>query len=126
MSPRGIALALGVAFAVLTALELVIGELRLGGMELLHRTTKANILHWLVALTMLGAFFARSPSASRKVLRVGGIVLLVISVAGIFWADGFGASLGFGTGMPLAYNAYHGAAALLALVGGLLLSAEPA
>ena len=125
MRPRGIALALGIAFALLTALELVIGELSLGGMELLHRTTKVNILHWLVALTMLGAIFARSRAASRKVLRVGGIVLLVISAAGILWADAFGAALGFGTGVPLAYNAYHGTGALLALVGGFLLPAEP-
>jgi hypothetical protein len=124
VTPRGIALGLGIAFALLTALELLLGDLSAGDAELLHRTTKANILHWVVALTMLGAFFARSSSASRTILRFAGMTLLVISVWGILWPAAFGTSLGFGGEVPIAYNAYHAAAALIALSGGFLLSGE--
>ena len=123
MTPRGIALGLGTAFALLTVLELLFGEVSLGDAELLHRTTKANILHWLLALTMLGAFFAGSTGVTRTILRIGGIVLIGISLSGIFWADALGTSMGFGGGMPVLYNAYHGAAALLALFGGFLVRA---
>lgn len=126
MSPRGIALGLGVASALLTVLELVLGEVVLGASELLHRTTKANLLHWVLGLIMLGGFFARTAAASRTALRVGGIALFVISAAGILWADAFGASLGFDGGMPLAYNAYHGVGALMALSAGFLTSPEEA
>ena len=126
MRPRRIALTLGIAFAILTILELVLGEVTLGAAELLHRTTKANILHWVLGLIMLGGFFARTVAAARMALRVGGIALLVISAAGIVWADAFGASLGFDRGMPLAYNAYHAVAALIALSAGFLTATEEA
>ena len=125
MTPRGIALGVGIAFTLLTALELIFGEVALGEAALLHRTTKANILHWVVALTMLGAFFARSSSAMRTVLRVGGVALLLISLWGIFWANALGSALGFGGGLPAAYNVYHGVGALFALSGGFLFSQEP-
>ena len=125
VTPRGIALGLGIAFTLLTTLELLFEELTLGEAALLHRTTKGNILHWVVALTMLGAFFAGSASAIRTVLRVGGVALLLISLWGIFWADAAGTALGFGGGLPAAYNAYHGVAALIALAGGFLLRTEP-
>lgn len=120
MTPRGIALGLGMAFAILTGLELLIGEWAVGGTELVHRTTKVNILHWLVALAMLGAFFAAAPAATRTILRVSGVVLAAISLWGIFGADSLGTSLGFGGGMPVSYNAVHAAAAVIALSGGFL------
>jgi hypothetical protein len=126
VTPRGVALGLGIAFALLTALELLLGDLNVGDGELLHRTTKANILHWIIGLAMLGAFFAGSSRAPRTILRVVGIILLVTSLWGILWPAAFGTSLGFGGGVPAAYNAYHAAAALIALFGGFLLSAERA
>ncbi len=126
MTPRGVALGLGIAFAVLTGLELLIGELSIGSTELIHRTTKANILHWVIALGMLGAFFTASRTTSRTILRVGGLVLVAISLWGILGADALGAALGFGGGIPLSYNLYHSAGALIALSGGFLIRPERA
>lgn len=120
MTPRGIALGLGLALALLTALELVFGQLAVGDAQMLQRTTKANLLHWVVALTMLGAFFARSTGALRTILRVVGLILLAFSLWGILSPDGFGRAFGFGGGIPNAYSVYHAAAALIALWGGFL------
>ena len=126
MTVRGIALGLGIFFALLTALELVPGEAALGDMTLLGRTTKVNLFHWAAALAMLGAFFSRSAGASRTTMRIGGVVFLAMTAWGVFSADGLGSFLGFADGIPAAYNAYHGAAAALALSAGFLLHPAPA
>jgi hypothetical protein len=126
VTARGVGLGLGICFALLTALELLLGEAALGGVELVHRTTKINIFHWIVALAMLGTFFARSDAATRTTLRIGGAVLLVMAVWGAFWAGGLGSFLGFTGEIPGAYNVYHGAAALLSLSAGFVNHARPA
>jgi hypothetical protein len=123
---RGVGLGLGIAFTLLTALELLLGEAALGDVELLHRTTKINIFHWTAALAMLGVFFARSVGASLTAIRIGGVLLLAIALWGAFWADGLGSFLGFPGGILAAYNVYHGAAGALALSAAFLNSPRPA
>jgi hypothetical protein len=126
VTPRGVALGLGIAFALLTALELIVGKAALGDVELLRRTTKINILHWATALAMLGAFFAGNAGISRVVMRVAGAVLLILALWGVIWADELGAFLGFVEGMPAIYNGVHGLAGLLALSVGFLRSPRTA
>lgn len=126
MTTRGVGLGLGIAFALLTALELLLGEAALGDTELLRRTTKINIFHWTMALTMLGAFFSASDGATRTAVRIGGSVLLVVALWGALWAGALGSFLGFAGGIPAAYNVYHAATGLLALSVGFLIRPRPA
>ena len=120
VTPRGLALGLGVFFALLTALELSLRDAALGDIDLLRRTTKLNIFHWGMALAMLGAFFTRNVGATRIIMRIGGGVLLAMALWGTVWADGLGSFLGFAEGIPAAYNVYHGLAGVLALSAGFL------
>jgi hypothetical protein len=112
-----VALVLGVAFALLTALELVVGAWTVGRVEIVQRTTMLNLVHWLLALSALGSFFAGAGPA-RMVARIGGLALLVLGVWGFVSPDTLGSSFGFPGEIPGLYNAYHGAAALMALIGG--------
>lgn len=119
MTPRAVALTLGVAYAVLTALELLIGQWRLGEVEILQRTTKVNLLHWAAALALLGSFFAGS-GASRIVTRVLGLAFLGIAAWGFLAPDALGSFLGFPDEIPALYNVYHALTAVAALAAGLL------
>ncbi len=120
MTSRGIALGVGIAFVMLTALELLLGEAAIGEVELLRRTTKVNIFHWGIALAMLGAFFAGSEGVGRSVMRIAGLALLAATLWGIFWPEELGSFLGFSGVIPTAYSVYHGAAAALTLSVGFL------
>jgi len=125
VTPRSVALALGVAYAVLTATELVFGEWFLGGTPILDRTTKANLLHWLVALAMLGAFFAGG-APSRVMCRVAGSLFLVLTIWGLLSAVSLGGVLGYPDGIPVSYQALHALSAIGALIGGFARRAERA
>jgi hypothetical protein len=59
-------------------------------------------------------------------MRIGGVVFLLMTVWGVFSADGIGSFLGFGDGIPAAYNVYHGVAAVLALSAGFVFRPRPA
>lgn len=117
MTPRAIALALGVAYALLTAAELLLGELSVGGVAVLDRTTKTNLLHWLVALAMLGSFFG-GDAPSRLACRIAGSVLLALAVWGLLSAVSLGGALGYSEGIPGAYQVLHALSAAAALTGG--------
>ena len=125
MTPRSVALALGVAYAVLTAAELLSGERSVGGTPVLERTTKANLLHWSVALAMLGAFFAGG-APSRVACRVAGAFFLILAVWGLLSAASLGGVLGHPEGIPASYQALHALSAIAALVGGFASRAERA
>jgi hypothetical protein len=126
VTSRGVALGLGIFFALLTALELALRDVALGDIDVLRRTTKINIFHWGMALGMLGAFFTRSVGATRITMRVGAGVLLAMTLWGTFWGDGLGSFLGYADGIPAAYNVYHGLAGVLALSAGFLGRPRPA
>ncbi len=119
MTPRGVALGLGVSYAALTVLELLLGEWSVGEAEVLHRTTKVNLLHWTAALAMLGSFFAGA-GASRGVLRIAGIAFLGLAIWGITSTGSLGTAFGFDGSVPWTYTAYHAVTAILALSGGFL------
>jgi hypothetical protein len=125
VTPRSVALALGVAYAVLTAAELLFGQWSLGGTPILDRTTKANLLHWSVALAMLGAFFAGG-APSRVACRVAGAFFLILAVWGLLSAVSLGGVLGHPEGIPASYQALHALSAIAALVGGFASRAERA
>lgn len=119
MTPRAVALTLGVAYAILTALELLIGQWKLGEVEILQRTTKANLFHWAATLALLGSFFAGS-GASRIVTRIVGLAFLGIAAWGFLAPDALGSFLGFPAEIPGLYNVYHALTAVAALAAGLL------
>jgi hypothetical protein len=106
VTPRKIALALGVIFAVLTVVELVAGDWSPGGLNILDRTTRANLLHWALALVMIGSFYAGS-EASRLACRVVGIVLLALAAWGLLSAATLGTVLGYSDGIPASYQVLH-------------------
>ncbi|MGH2692579.1 MAG: hypothetical protein ACRDHM_08770 [Actinomycetota bacterium] len=117
MSPRSVALALGVAYASLTAVELLIGEWSVGGVAVLDRTTKANLLHWVVALAMLGSFFAGS-TTSRLACRTAGFLFLGLAAWGLLSAVSLGGVLGYPDAIPVSYRVLHALTAIVALVSG--------
>jgi hypothetical protein len=112
-----VALALGVAFALLTAVELAAGAWTVGQVEIVRRTTMLNLVHWLVALSALGSFFAGA-GPSRIVARILGLALLGLGAWGFVSPNTLGSSFGFPGEIPALYNAYHGVAGVLALIAG--------
>src|SRR5687767_2995536 len=98
VTPRTVALTLGVAYALLTALELV-GGWAVGGTDILLRTTKANLLHWAVALVLLGSRFS-GIKASGIATRVVGVILVGLGVWGYLGPAGLGDVLGYPRGIP--------------------------
>lgn len=119
MTPRAVALTLGVAYTMLTALELLIGDWRLGEVEILQRTTKVNLFHWAAALALLGAFFAGS-GVPRIANRILGLAFLGVAAWGFLAPDTLGSFLGFPDEIPGLYNVYHALTAVVALAAGLL------
>lgn len=103
MTPRAAALGVGAGYALMTVLELVFGEISIGGAVILDRTTKFNLLHWAVALAMLGSFFAGS-SPSRLACRIVGSIFAVVGAWGLLSASSLGTVLGYADGIPVAYT----------------------
>ena len=125
MTPRAVALGLGMLFVLLTLAELLFGGWQLGQAEILRRTTMLNLLHWVVALALLGAFFA-GEGPSRVAARVVGLALLALGIWGLLSSNTLGSFLGFPDEIPGLYNAYHASAAVLALIGGFGSARQPA
>ena len=119
MTVRRVALALGVAFAALTAIELLVGDWALGGTAIILRTTKLNLLHWAVALSFLGGRFA-GPAAARVVTWVVGGALLGLGLWGLLAPAGLGAAFGFGTSIPWSYTVFHLLTSGVALSGAFI------
>lgn len=124
MTPRAVALTLGVTYAALTALELV-GGWTVGGTDILLRTTKANLLHWAVALGLLGSYFSGART-SRIAMRVVGVILVGIGAWGFLGPGSLGDVLGFPDGIPASYNAFHLVTGASALLVGFWRAREPA
>jgi hypothetical protein len=115
--PRPVALGVGVLYALLTAVELLIGDWTLGDTTLLQRTTKANLLHWALALALLGGYFA-GERASRLVCRIAGAVFAVLGVWGLASAASLGDLLGYQDGIPVIYSVLHVISAILCIFAG--------
>ena len=117
---RFYALVFGIAYIGVALLELILGELTLGGTVILARTTLQNLVHWAVGIVVLGSFFA-GEAAARMVARIVGIVFLVLVVWGFVAPDSLGELLGYNGDIPMSYNIVHlvtGLAALFAGFGG--------
>ena len=100
---RTVALYAGAFYALLTTLELIFGAWTLGDATLLERTTKSNLLHWTLALVLLGGYFA-GERVSRLICRIAGPILLVLTVWGLISGRSLGDALGYGDGIPIAYG----------------------
>ncbi|MGH2711129.1 MAG: hypothetical protein ACRDH9_08005 [Actinomycetota bacterium] len=103
MKARTVALTLGVSFGALTVLELVFGDWAIGSIRLLERSTKANLLHWALALVLLGSFFANQRAVSLA-CRIVGPILLVLGIWGLLSARSLGDVLGHTDGIPVTYS----------------------
>ena len=117
MTPRSVALVLGVALASVTAAELLVGEWSPGGVTVLDRTTKGNLLHWVLALALLGSFFVGG-SASRTACRIAGLLLAALTIWGLLSAVSLGGVLGYPGEVPVSYQVIHVVTALAALTSG--------
>jgi hypothetical protein len=60
---RTYALIFGIAYIAVALLEVILGDLEVGGFVLLDRTTIQNIVHWAVGVVVLGSFFAGEAAA---------------------------------------------------------------
>ena len=106
LTPRTLALVLGVTFAVLTALELLVGSWAIGGAIILLRTTKLNLLHWAIALGLMGGRLG-GPEGSRIASLVVGGVLVGLGLWGLIGPEALGGVLGFEEEIPWAYGIFH-------------------
>ncbi len=121
---RAYALIFGIVYAAVALLELILGDdgLEIGGAQILQFEPLQNVVHWLIAVVVLGSFFA-GENAARMVARIVGIVLIVLAIWGFVSADSLGDLLGYGDeGIPMAYNWVHLITGLVALFAGFFAS----
>lgn len=120
---RAYALIFGIVYAAVALLELILGDdgLEIGGAQILQFEPLQNVVHWLIAVVVLGSFFA-GENAARMVARVVGIVLLVLAIWGFVAADSLGELLGYDGDIPMAYNWIHLITGLVALFAGFFAS----
>lgn len=125
MTPRAVALGVGLVYAAATVIELSTGELAFGGATLLDRTTKSNLLHWAVALGLLGSYFAgvRPSSVACKVV---GVVFVLLTGWGLLSVTSLGTFLGYSDGVPVSYQVLHALTAAFCLAGGFMRRPEVA
>ncbi|MDP8955687.1 MAG: DUF4383 domain-containing protein [Actinomycetota bacterium] len=108
----------GLAYVAVALLELILDELTIGGAVILDRTVLQNVVHWVIAIAVLGSFFA-GENAARMVARIVGIVLVVLAIWGFVDSDSLGNLLGYEEdGIPAAYNWVHLVTGLAALFAG--------
>ena len=119
MTARQLALALGITYAVLTVLELIVGGWAVGSSAVILRTTKMNLLHWAVALSLLGGR-AAGEEPVRIVTWIVGSVLAILGLGGLFAAEALGRAFGADVGIPVAYSAFHLVTGVLTLSGEFL------
>ena len=117
---RTYALIFGIAYALVALLEVLIardGGWPDGDSPILQWTALQNGVHWLIAVVVLGSFFA-GENAARMVARIVGIVLVVLAIWGFVAADSLGELLGYDGDIPAAYNWVHLVTGLAALFAG--------
>ena len=119
---RAYALIFGIVYAAVALLELILGDdgLELGGAQILQFEALQNVVHWLIAVVVLGSFFA-GENAARAVARIVGIVLVALAIYGFVASDSLGKLLGYaqeGAAFPAAYNWVHLITGLVALFVG--------
>ena len=123
---RAYALIFGIVYAAVALLELILGDdgLEIGGAQILLLEPLQNTVHWIIAVVVLGSFFA-GENAARMVARIVGIVLVVLAIYGFVASDTLGDLLGYageGAAFPAAYNWVHLLSGLVALFAGLFAS----
>ncbi len=112
------ALIFGIAYVGVSLLEVILDELTIGDIVILDRTALQNVVHWVIAVAVLGSFFA-GENAARMVARVVGIVLVALAIWGFVASDSLGDLLGYGDeGLPAVYNWIHLVTGLAALFAG--------
>lgn len=117
---RTYALVFGLAYAAVALLELLIardGGWPGDGSPILQFTALQNVVHWAIAVAVLGSFFA-GENAARMVARVVGIVLVALAIWGFIDSESLGTLLGYEDDLPAAYNWIHLVTGLAALFVG--------
>ncbi len=117
---RTYALIFGLAYALVALLELLIardGGWPEGNSPILQFTALQNVVHWAIAVVVLGSFFA-GENAARMVARIVGIVLVALAIWGFIDAGSLGELLGYDDELPVAYNWVHLVTGLAALFAG--------
>ncbi len=114
---RTYALVFGIAYTAVALLELILDELTIGNLVILDRTALQNVVHWVIAVVVLGSFFA-GENAARMVARVVGIVLVVLAIWGFIDSESLGELLGYPAELPVVYNWVHLITGLAALFAG--------
>ncbi len=115
---RTVALLLGLAYLAIAFLEALFGELKIGKTVLLDMRGIHNLIHWVVGLGVLFAYFA-GELAAKAILKITGLLFLALTVWGLVSRASLGNVLGYDPKLPSSYNALHLATAVLALVAGL-------
>ncbi|HEX2090711.1 MAG TPA: DUF4383 domain-containing protein [Actinomycetota bacterium] len=120
---RAYALIFGIVYAAVALLELILGDdgLEIGGAQILQLEPLQNAVHWIIAVVVLGSFFA-GENAARMVARIVGIVLVVLAIYGFVAPDSLGDLLGYEGDIPAAYNWIHLLSGLVALFAGFFAS----
>ncbi len=117
---RTYALIFGLVYALVALLELLIarnGGWPEGDSPILQFEPLQNVVHWAIAVVVLGSYFA-GENAARMVARVVGIVLLALAVWGFIAPDSLGELLGYDGDIPAAYNWVHLVSGLVATFVG--------
>jgi hypothetical protein len=93
---------LAAVFGIVFVLVAIVGFLSAGGMNMQPSDTNAaakalgifpvNLLHNIVHLLfgIWGLAASRSWGGSKQFFMVGGVIYLVLTIAGFLWPDGFG------------------------------------
>ncbi len=123
---RAYALIFGIAYLAVAILELFFSAsspLVIGGATIVAGGVVHIVIHFAVAILVLGSYFA-GDMAARMVARIVGIVFVVVSLLNLFASDFYwdlvagGTLQGQDSGTPVVYTLVHIATALAALYAG--------
>ena len=109
----------GIAYLAVAVVELLTKSdgLNLGDTAILSFGTLHNIIHFAVAVVVLGSAFA-GEAAAKMVARVVGVVFLVITIWNIAAPDSYADFVGIEGDLPVAYTIVHAVTAIAALYAG--------
>ena len=119
-APRAYALLFGIILVGVGILELYFPRgdpLTAGRLVILQRAVLNNLLHFVVGIVLVGAFFAGQGPA-RTAARIVGAVVGAVAIWGFVSPATLGSVLGYDGDVPVIYNIFHAATAVLALVAG--------
>ncbi len=123
---RFYALVFGIAYLAVAILELFFmtdNPLQIGGATIVAGGTVHIIIHFAVAILVLGSYFA-GETAARMVARIVGIVFVVVFLLNVFASDFYWDLVAGGvledqeSGTPVFYTLVHAATAAAALYAG--------